>query len=75
MKKFALQIYRAVRNGRLAEPFNAAMVKKVCPGWSVNSYPTFLPKHAKGNPGGNSVLFIRINPGSYRTIKSLHQKT
>jgi len=75
MKKFASEIYRAVERGKLAEPFNAAMVRKACPGWSKNSYPTFLPKHAKGNPGGNSVLFIGIKAGLYRTIKSLHRKT
>lgn len=72
MKVFASQIYKAVKSGKLKEPFNAEMVKRACPGWSDNSYHAFLPKHAKGNPGGNSVLFIRVRRGFYRTIKVLH---
>jgi hypothetical protein len=39
----------AVRSGKLAEPFNAAMVKRVCPGWAERTYRVFLSKHAVGN--------------------------
>jgi len=27
---------------------------------------TFLPKHRKGNPGGYTVLFVRVERGVYR---------
>jgi hypothetical protein len=31
MKKFATQIYDAVKEGKLGEPFDAAMIRRVCP--------------------------------------------
>lgn len=65
MKKFATQIYDAVMAGKLAEPFDAAMVRRACPGWSEKSYGVFLSKHAVGN-GANTELFVRVRPGSYR---------
>lgn len=35
MKEFATQIYNAVKAGRLAEPFNAAMVRRAYySGWA-----------------------------------------
>lgn len=65
MKEFASQIYAAVRSGRLAEPFNASMLKSSCPGWADSTYHVFLPKHAVGN-GTETELFIRVSPGMYR---------
>ena len=38
MKTFASQIYAAVHSGRLTQPFNAAMVRKACPGWAERTY-------------------------------------
>jgi hypothetical protein len=38
MKTFASQIYAAVHTGRLTQPFNAAMVRKACPGWAERTY-------------------------------------
>ncbi len=66
MKQFATEIRDAVRSRRLAEPFNAASVKRACPGWGERTYHVFLPKHAQGNPGKNTVLFVRVALGSYR---------
>jgi len=65
MKEFGTQIYAAVRSGKLKEPFNAAMVKKVCPGWSDRTYHTFLSKHAVGNADDNTPLFVREGRGFY----------
>jgi hypothetical protein len=69
MKKFATQIYDAVKAGKLAEPFDAAMVRRACPGWSEKSYGVFLSKHADGN-GANTELFARVRPGYYRLNNS-----
>jgi hypothetical protein len=69
MKKFATQIYNAVKAGRLAEPFNAAMVKRACPGWAEKTYTVFLSKHAVGN-GSTTELFVRVSPGLYRLKNS-----
>jgi hypothetical protein len=65
MKKFASEIYAAVHSSRLAEPFNAAMVKCACPGWAERTYRAFLSKHAVGN-GATTELFKRVAPGFYR---------
>jgi hypothetical protein len=50
------------------------MVKKACPGWEDATYPVFLPKHRVGYPGGHTELFIRVKPGFYKTIVSLHKR-
>jgi len=69
MKEFGSAIYAAVRSGKLAEPFNAAMVKIACPGWAERTYYRFLSKHAKGN-GKTTELFIRVGPGFYKLKNS-----
>jgi hypothetical protein len=66
MKDFGTEIYDAVKLGKLDEPFNAAMVKTACPGWAERTYHTFLSKHAVGNSGGNTRLFVRDRRGFYR---------
>lgn len=66
MKRFALEIFSAVRTRRLQEPFSPATVKRTCPGWADKTYHAFLPKHAVGNPGRNTELFVRVAPGLYR---------
>jgi hypothetical protein len=65
MKAFATQIHNAVKSGKLAQPFTAAMVKRACPGWASNTYKVFLSKHAVGN-GVTTELFVRVAPGLYR---------
>jgi hypothetical protein len=65
MKTFASQIYGAVKSKRLSQPFNAAMVKRACPGWANKTYNVFLSKHAVGN-GATTELFVRVAAGLYR---------
>jgi hypothetical protein len=65
MKELATQIYKAVRSGKLNEPFSAAAVKRACPGWAERTYHVFLPKHCEGN-GRTTELFIRLAPGLYK---------
>ena len=65
MKEFGSEIYAAVRSGKLAQPFNAAMVKRACPGWAEGTYHTFLGKHAVGN-NQTTELFVRVGRGEYR---------
>ena len=66
MEELGTQIYAAVRSRKLKEPFNAATVKEVCPGWSDSMYHTFLSKHAVGNRFDNTPLFVRERRGFYR---------
>ena len=44
MKELASEIYEAVGNGRLAQPFNAAMLKKACRAGRIEHI-----KHSLGN--------------------------
>ena len=67
MKKFASEIYAAVHSGKLTEPFNAAMVKRACPGWADRTYHVFLGKHAVGN-GTTTELFKRVAPGFFKLV-------
>ena len=67
MKEFASKIYAAVRARRLPEPLDAEAVKRACPGWADRTYHVFLSKHALGNPGKYTELFVRVAPGLYRT--------
>jgi len=69
MRKFASQIYAAVRAQRLAEPLNARAVRLACPGWAAESYHVFLAKHAVGSPSGDTELFERMAPGRYRLLR------
>lgn len=71
MKEFASQIYDAVQQGRLKEPFGAADVKRACPGWAESTYKVSLAKHAVGN-GATTELFERVSTGLYRTLPRLH---
>ena len=66
MKKRGSEIYAARRAERLPEIFTAADVRRHCPGWSDLTYDRFLSKHAVGNPGGNTELFVRVARGRYR---------
>ena len=70
MKAVATEIYEAVRQGRLSEPFDAKAVRRACPGWANRTYFVFLSKHVVGNPGNNTELFIRVRRGFYRLSKS-----
>ena len=73
MKDFPSEIYIAVQNGSLKEPFGAKDVKRSCPGWADHTYSNFLPKHAVGNPSGTSELFERMARGRYRTLRQMHR--
>ncbi len=70
MKEFGSEIYAAVHCGKLAEPFNAAMVKRACPGWAERTYHTFLGKHVVGN-GQTTELFVRAGRGLYCLNRSV----
>lgn len=61
------RIREAVRAGRLSREFTPADVNKAL---SIDWAGTFLPKHRKGNPGGNTVLFVRVRAGVYRLCEA-----
>jgi hypothetical protein len=59
----------AIKNGSLSEPFSASDVKRVCPNFASSTYSNFLPKHRKGNPGSNSVLFEQDSNKKYKCVR------
>jgi hypothetical protein len=61
-------IVDAVGKERLREPFTSKDFRSVCLGWAEGTYEAFLFKHRKGNPGGNSELFVRVGKGRFRLI-------
>lgn len=67
--RFIQAIRKAVREGKLNEPFSANDVKKAVPGFANNTYHVFLPKHRRENPGGTTELFDRVSSGLYKLIK------
>ena len=62
-------IVRAVRAGRLPEPFGSNDFQRSCPGFAPGTYNVFLSKHRRGNPGGNSELFEHLAPGQFRCLR------
>jgi hypothetical protein len=64
MKELAKKICEAVDSGTLIEPFNAAMIRAACPGWSDRTYHVFLTEHAAG-VGNPNELFERVSFGLY----------
>jgi hypothetical protein len=56
-----------VQSGRLKEPFRAADVNQVL---GITYAGTFLPKHRRGNPGRNTVLFVQVDRDLYRLAEA-----
>ena len=70
MKKsnITITISEAVANKRLPQPFSVAIVNRNCNGLLEKS-PSFLSKHAKGNPGNHTPYFVRVARGKYKLIE------
>jgi len=64
-------IVQAVRQERLKEPFTKRDFRNACPDWGEGTYNAFLDKHAVGNPGRNSELFIRVAPGKFKLLRPI----
>ena len=62
-------IVRAVKNRRLNEPFSRDDFRSSCPGFGEGTYNAFLDKHAVGNAGGNSELFLRVAVGKFKCVR------
>ena len=62
-------IVKAIRAGKLSEPFTSKDFHVACPGFGTGTYKAFLHKHSLGNPGGNSELFQKVAPGQFICLK------
>ena len=69
MSRFTDDVWRAVGEGRLEQPFRGSDVERACPGWGKRTYRVFLGKHRVGNPGGYTAYFVRVSPGLYRMVE------
>ena len=58
---------RVRRKGTLPLEFRTADARAACPRCAA-SWGTFLPRHYRGNPGHDSVHFVRLTRGLYRFI-------
>ena len=69
------RVYRtvvdAVCNGRLVEPFGKNDFIDACPSLGNGTYQAFLWKHSEGNPGYNSVLFVKVSTGLFKLKRPL----
>ena len=57
-------ICESVDRGDLVEPFGAKELRAI--GVRDSTAGGFTPKHAVGNPQGETELFVRVSPGRYR---------
>lgn len=62
-------IVKAVKTGKMKEPFGVNEFRSACPGFGEGTYNAFLYKHRKGNPGEASELFDMVDKGCFRLIK------
>ena len=69
MSEFMVDIGRAVREGKLEQPFRGSDVERACPEWGKRTYRVFLAKHRLGNPGKYTPYFVRVSPGLYRLME------
>lgn len=61
-------IVKAIRSGRLKEPFTAEDFRIECPGFGEGTYKAFLWKHRRGN-GKTSELFEQVESGKFRLLR------
>ena len=72
MKHFIYKtIVKAVKNGKLKEPFSAHDLMKTCPNLKPSTCMVFLSKHRKANPSNTSELFVRVSPGKFKLLRPL----
>jgi hypothetical protein len=64
-------IVKAIKSGKLSEPFGTKEFRLACPGLGEGTYNAFLYKHRKDNPGKNSVLFEMVDKGKFRVIRPI----
>jgi len=62
-------IVKAVKEGRLNEPFTKEDFRRACPGFGEGTYNAFLGKHRVDNPRGNTELFELVEPGKFRLVR------
>jgi hypothetical protein len=65
-------IKRAIKEGRLEQPFSAKNVKSVCSGWADSTYPASLAKHEESYTGNYRKYYKRVSRGRYCLIRKIH---
>jgi hypothetical protein len=68
--RFVAEIDRAIKEGRLREPFRASDLRKAFGGFAFNTYSHFLSKHVLNNPVHYKEYFDRIELGLYRRLRN-----
>ena len=71
MKQTAQEIYSAVADGRLKEPFTAAEIMTACPSMNAGTAATFPHKHSKDNSKSKETKWFKCSGsrGEHETIR------
>jgi len=64
-------IVKAIKSGKLEEPFTIKDLIKACPELNERTCHVFPPKHREGNPSGTSELFIEMTIKAYKLKKPI----
>ena len=59
----------ALTGGSLIEPFSNEDFHQACPGFGKGTYNAFLWKHSRGNPGGQSELFVKVGANRFKRLR------
>jgi len=72
--RFVEEIDRAIKEGRLREPFKALDIRRAIPPprFAFNTYSHFLSKHEKNKARRNKVkaYFEKVDLGLYRRLRT-----
>jgi hypothetical protein len=64
-------IVRAIKSGKLMEPFSSNDLIRACPYLNKMTCMVFLSKHRQGNPSETSELFEMDPDGKFKLIRPL----
>ena len=69
--KVYFAIVKAIKEGRLKEPFSNNDFRNACPGFGEGTYNAFLWKHREGNFQHENELFELLEPNTFRLIRPI----
>ena len=64
-------IVRAVKSGKLKEPFTKDNFRNACSNFKESTHKNFLRKHKVGNSGNETELFREVSPGKFELVRPI----
>ncbi len=62
-------------DGTLTEPFSAHDIRRICPGWGLPRYYSYLAENCSENQPEVIALYLRVGCGKYALNKQARQNT